>query len=78
MPTQPPDELTYDDSGDLRVVGADVSCENCVHAPVCTLLAGIRPMLQSWSSGASDDAQPPMEITDLAVICDEFLPEEQL
>lgn len=64
--------------GDYRVFSGDRLCENCQHAPVCTVLAGIRPMMQNWSSGMSGEdgepTPPPIDLNEMALICSEYLP----
>lgn len=70
------DTIETTEEGDFRVLDGSRTCANCAHAPVCTVLAGIRPMFQSWSAGDSADAEPPIELLDLALICDLYDPVE--
>lgn len=78
-----PEEISFDPDPDqmqevadgMRLVSADVSCENCAHVNVCSIIAGIKPMLEQWNRGLND-AGPPIDLRDMAVICDEYDPEE--
>lgn len=70
-------EHTTTDDGEFRVISEERTCDNCSHAPVCTLLAGIRPMFQSWSAGDSADSEPPIELLQLAMICSLYDPIEE-
>lgn len=71
-----PDETATDPAPEgARLVGAGVSCETCAHRHVCTLLSGIAPMLDNWQ-GQQSDAEPPIDLHDLAVICDAFMHED--
>lgn len=71
------DSVIYDDDAEGVVAGGDVDCRNCVHKRVCSLFGGIAPMLQDYAADESvQGEEPPIDPTDLAVICDEFEPVE--
>jgi len=60
------------------VASGDVDCRNCIHKHVCSLFAGIAPMLEDYQGDEEVQGdEPPIDPTDLAVICDELLPKAQ-
>ena len=68
-----PEETDMDADG-ARLISADVSCRNCAHRNVCSLLKGIEPMLeQHWPQ-----SKPPIDASELAVICDEYSPDNEV
>lgn len=72
-PSDTPEEMEIDEG--MRLISADVSCDNCAHQQICTLQSGLAPMLEGWKAG---DQGPPIDINDLAVICDVYLPEDEV
>ena len=77
-PSDPQAQTEADGEDDWLVFSPDRSCDNCAHAPVCAILAGIRPMLQNWSAGTEPDAVAPVELYRLALICEAFLPADEV
>jgi len=59
----------------LNMIDDSVTCENCTHYGVCAVVAGLRPMLANWQAGDPED-EPPVDPTNLAVICGSFDPVE--
>lgn len=71
----PDDYLAYDDATGGVVAAGDVSCENCAHKPVCAIFEGFAPMMADYAEGG-DPADAPVDPTELAVICDEYVPQD--
>lgn len=72
-PPETPEDTATDIEDGMRLISADVSCQNCAHKDVCSLLQGIQPMLASWEPG-----EPPIDLQELAVICEAYLPEDEV
>lgn len=62
--------LDVEDEPELKVVDDDRSCFDCKHRNVCVVFQKLGGMLhpESWEG----PEEPPIELPDLAVICDEF------
>lgn len=58
------------DAGDVEMVSADVSCENCVHADVCQLFSAARRNVQQYEQDRQAESPVPPGV--LAVRCDLF------
>ncbi|MFW6093760.1 MAG: hypothetical protein ACODAC_07285 [Pseudomonadota bacterium] len=67
-------DLIPGDTGEYEIISPDVSCANCAHRNICALYSGIAPMLADWPAG---DGEPPIDLDDLAVICGEYLPDDE-
>lgn len=74
-PSDTPEATEIEDG--TRLISADVSCSNCAHRDVCVLLSAIGPLLGSWNAGTDPEASAPIDLTDLAVICDAYAAEDE-
>lgn len=67
--------MVVEEGSILDVLDDSVSCTNCAHYQVCTIIAGLRPQFENWQAGDPDD-EPPIDPVTLAVICRAFHPME--
>lgn len=82
-PAQSPDEepefpsIPDDPAGDtdMVLVEAEASCLDCSHFEVCSVFAGIQPMMEDWHTDG-EDAEAPIDVEKLAWHCRKYDPVE--
>lgn len=72
-PADIPEELEEIDPDDWVIHDGSLSCDDCIHQDVCKIHSGFAQMV--FENGQVDE-EPAVSPDDLAVVCDEYLPED--